>query len=116
MEKAKRRSTRNGGEVIGHIAEIMAAEFKKCGIQSSKAEQAVAAISEAICFNFGGNLVYFNNGKQQKHDHAALDTLAGFNDGMTVSELASEAGISVGAVYSRLARARILQAKRDTSL
>lgn len=105
---------RRGPEVLAHLGAVLADRLEKEGVSSAKASEIALNIMGDLRVEFGGQNIYFPQGKNEKVEAKAAELFDKFSAGTSIEELAFEYQHSIQWIYKLIADERAKRkAERD---
>lgn len=100
---------KRGPEVLAHLGVVLADRLEKEGVSSAKASEIALNIMGDLREEFGGQNIYFPQGRSQKVEEKAAEIFDKFSAGVTIEELAFEYQHSIQWIYRLIADERAMR-------
>lgn len=93
-------------ELLGFICDVLTDRLRRRGIGENETNEISLDITDSLCKEFGGQMIYFPKGKLIDADEKAEETYKAFMGGKNIPDLAREFNCSMAWIYTRISRVR----------
>jgi len=93
-------------ELLGFICDVLADRLRRRGIGENETNEISLDVTDSLCREFGGQMIYFPKGKLIDADEKAEETYRAFMNGKNIPDLAREFNCSMAWIYTRISRVR----------